>query len=721
MLHILKIRTIKILALLGLILSSSLSAEANTLNKVSVSSGKDGSQVVKFLFKDAVSAAPIHFTTSNPNRIVLDFADTQNALGRKIEKVQGGAVKGYSVLQAADRTRVVLDMADIATYDVRKEKNQVLVAIRGVAGNTSAPVATPTFASKAATRAYGIHDVNFRRGGSGEGRIEVKLSDPGVGIDVKQKGQTIQVDFLNTSLPASLQRRLDVSEFATPAHLIETAQLDKSTRMVIKPRGLWDYFAYQAGSTFIVEVRSLEGAGAKTEDKPRYSGEKLSLDFQNVEVRAVLKVIADFTGLNIVTSETVGGNLTLRLKDVPWDQALDIIMRTKGLDKRASGNVIWVAPQKELAEKEQEELKAKKEIANLEALVTEPIRLNYLRANEALTIVSGGNLMQQQTSQSVSCDTGAAAIGGQATQGASSMVGAASEKQILSSRGSATFDLKTNTLFVRDVPSKIEEVRALLAQVDVPARQVMIEARLVLAEDNFNRALGARLGFQGKGRIGTTDLGTGGTLNDSANAALNNLPITATPNVNLPVAGGSTIGFTVFHAATSALLSLELSALEADSRGKVISNPRVITTNQRPAVIMQGTQIPYQTSTDTTVTTEFKDASLCLLVDPQILNNDSIIMDLEVREDSQGESTDAGPVINTNRVRTQVRVQDGETVVLGGIFKHVARKDTDKVPLLGDVPVVGNLFKRVDRTDNKSELLVFLTPRILKEGMLNPR
>lgn len=710
--------------LLGSLFMAGAQAQANSVQAVSVARGSNDSQVVKISLAKPLDAEPVHFTTANPHRIVLDLADTDSSRGRLGETLQQGMLKAYNVVQAGQRTRVVLDLTGPSNYQVRRAGNQVLVVVQGaqVAPDGSVPA---RFAESGPKRDHQVRDVEFKRAASGEGRVIVSLSDPGVGVDIRQKGTTVHVDFLNTALPAQLRRRLDVSDFATPVQTVETVEDGKLTRMKVEARGAWDYSAYQTGEQFILEFRSLEDPRAQVlADRPRYTGEKLTLNFQNVEIRAVLQVIADFTGLNIIASDTVAGSITLRLKDVPWDQAMDIILRAKGLDKRTTGNVIWVAPRDELAAKEKLELESKQQIADLEVMTVESIPLNYLRANEAQAILQGQSVATLQGSEAVSCEAQATGVGGTTQQSATAAGTGATDQRVLSKRGSATFDLKTNTLFVQDTPSKLRAVRELLNKIDVPTRQVMIEARIVIADDSFSRDLGVKLGF--KGRIGNgAAAGTSGTAENAlTGAAAGSIAPVAPPlNVNLAATGAlgtpASLGFAIIEGAGNAILSLEIQALELDNRGKVLSNPRVITSNQKPAVIMQGEEIPYLSGGGTTgvvPTTSFKNAVLCLLVDPQILNNDNIILDVEVTKDARGENTTAGPTIDKKRVKTSVRLADGETAVLGGIFEQTLRNDTLKVPFLGDLPVLGSLFRSNFKTDEKTELLIFLTPRILPEN-----
>lgn len=706
-------------------------AAQNGLVSVSVSKGKEDSQIVKIQFKDEVAVEPVAFTTSNPNRLVLDFANTSNAIGRGAEELNSGVIRSYQAVQSGERTRLVINLSSPTNYEVRKEKNVVYTVLKGAQAGSS-DLAKVAGKPSAIASTHSVRDVEFNRGKNGEGRITVTLSSPGAGIDIQQRGKTIQVDLLNATLPTPLQRRLDVTDFATPVQLVETFAQEAATRMVVTPRGKWDYYAYQTGDQFILEVRSQDDP--RQADRPVYSGERLSLNFQNVDVRAVLQVIADFTGLNIIASDTVTGNITIRLKDVPWDQALDIIMRSRGLDKRMSGNVIWIAPRDELAAKEKAELEAKRSIQELEPLITRSYKLNYVRADDAIVVLSGGSRRATSGSEDATCSpssTGIQAVdtgGGSTTTGASNTSGqtgtsgsTANVNRVLSSRGGASHDLTTNTLVVTDTADRHTAVEEVLKQIDIPMRQVMIEARIVVADDKFGRDLGVRLGLTSKVGINGTNIGLASTGAGSQTAASAATIASTGYNVQLPDAAGvpnaGTLGMTILSAASDAMLSLELQALEADNRGKIVSNPRVVTTNLKPAVILQGTQIPYQTVSQSGTQTQFKDALLCLLVSPQVLNNDAVILNVEVQKDAQGVNTTAGPAINVKRVKTQVRVNNGETAILGGIFEQTLRDDTNKVPFLGDLPVLGNLFKSNSKTDEKSELLIFLTPRLIDENL----
>lgn len=681
----------------------------NAVQSVETTTLPGGKVVVRVNLKNALAATPAGFTVGNPPRIALDLPDTGNAIGKNTVEANLGPLASVNVVQAGTRTRLVLNLNKSVEYEAKIDGKQLLVAL-GDVGAGAAPVnVTPRFAEAAPGNAsHSIRDVDFRRGSTGEARIVTTLSDAQAGINIRQQSNGVIVDFIGTDLPKALQRRLDVADFGTPVQTVETYALGGNTRMVIEPKGGWEYSAYQADNSFIVEVKPSTDGQKKTADgKIKYSGEKLSLNFQNVEVRSVLQVIADFTGLNIVASDTVTGNLTLRLKDVPWDQALDLIMQTKGLDKRQNGNVVWIAPKDELLTKEKLEFEAKNQVQDLEPLTTEYIQLNYMRADEAQTMLYGfaaGAFLNSATNNAVNCSAQAQGLGGAAAAQASQVGQGNNDQKVLTKRGRATYELKTNTLIITDTPKKIQEIRELLARLDVPARQVMIEARVVVADSSWNRDLGAKLNFTAANASGSRTFSGSG---QDAPAVSPNLLV----NLLDPANGN--------------LLGLELRALEAEKRGKIISNPRVLTSNQKPAVILNGSQIPFVTpgTVNSPATVTFKDVFLCLLVDPQILNNDSLIMTVEVQKDTQDAAnsvTSGGfvvPSIATKRIKTQVRVNNGETLVLGGIYDGDEGETVDKVPLLGDVPVLGNLFKTTSKRNQKTELIIFLTPRILDERL----
>lgn len=702
----------------------------NAVRSVETTTLPGGKVVVRVNLRKALAATPAGFTVGNPPRIALDLPDTGNALGRNTVDANLGPLSSVNVVQAGTRTRLVLNLNRSVEYDASIDGKSLLIAL-GDVGTAAAPVnVNPRFAEATPGAArHSIRDVDFRRGAAGEGRIATTLSDAQAGINIRQQSDGVVVDFIGTELPKALQRRLDVADFGTPVQTVETYTLGDNTRMVIKPKGGWEYSAYQTDNRFIVEVKQSDDAQKKTADgKVKYTGEKLSLNFQNVEVRSVLQVIADFTGLNIVASDTVTGNLTLRLKDVPWDQALDLILQTKGLDKRQNGNVIWIAPKDELMAKEKQEFEAKNAVEDLEPLTTEYIQLNYMRADEAQTMLYGfasGAFLNSATNNSVNCSAQAQGLGGAAVAQASQQGKGNNDQKILTKRGRATYELKTNTLIITDTPRKIQEIRELLARLDVPARQVMIEARVVVATDGWSRDLGARLGFQAinnVGNIGGDAHQIGGNVATTpATMPYANFPASGTGQALPNTIGAGNLALSLLNLANGNLLSLELRALEADNRGKVISNPRVMTTNQKPAVILNGTQIPYITpgTANTNATVTFKDAFLCLLVDPQILNNDSIVLTVEVQKDAVSDLAIAqgNPAINTKRIKTQVRVNNGETLVLGGIFDGDESTNVNKVPLLGDVPVFGNLFKTTTRSNSKTELIIFITPRIVDDRL----
>ena len=664
-------------------------AQPNLLESINTTALQGGKVILRANFKEALTAVPPGFTVTNPARIALDLPNVVNGLGKNTVEIAEGDVRSVSVVESAGRTRMVVNLTRSLTYSTAVEGKSLVITIDGgLPSVVKDSVQTTKFAESApatSEQKYSIRDVDFRRGANGEGRIIVDLSSPNTGIDIRLQGKNVIVDFLNTAAPRNLLRRLDLLDFATPVRQVDLASQGTTTRMTIEPKGLWEYSAYQTDTQFIVEVKQLKEDPNKLVQGLGYNGEKLSLNFQNVEVRAVLQVIADFTGLNIITSDTVGGSLTLRLKDVPWDQALDIILQAKGLSKRKSGNVVLIAPSDELATKEKLALEASQQISELEPLRTESFQLSYTKATDVQTLITN------------------------------------KDQNILSKRGRATSDGRTNTLFVNDTPTKLDEVRKLIAQLDVPVRQVMIEARIVIADDKFSRELGARFGVVAGSNSNGRNFGVAPDLNSSA-AIANRTPLTSVPaNVNLPVAGAAgTIGLSILNIANSNLVSLELSALESDGRGKVVSSPRIITADKRKATISQGTEIPYQTqSAAGGSTTQFKQAVLSLDVTPQITPDDKVIMDIEIKKDSESGRTAGGgiPILDVRNLRTQILVENGETAVLGGIFEQSTSTNVTKVPLLGDIPFLGHMFKKTQRIDNKTELLVFITPRIIKDQL----
>jgi type IV pilus assembly protein PilQ len=521
-------------------------------------------------------------------------------------------------------------------------------------------------------------------------------------VDIRQQGQSLVVEFLRSTLPESLRRRLDVTDFGTPIQSVSTFQSGDRVRLVVEPRGDWEHSAYQTDNQFVLEVRPMKVDPNKLTQGPGFQGEKLSLNFQNIEVRALLQVIADFTNFNVVTSDTVTGNVTLRLKDVPWDQALDIILQSKGLGVRKNGNVLWIAPKDELSAKEQLDLEAKKKIAELEPLRTQAFQLNYTKAEDVAKGLTGQNQG-----------------GGQSSGGTGNQA-----NRILSPRGSLLYETRTNQLFVTDIPSKLEEISTLIAKIDIPVRQVLIEARIVEADDSFGRTLGVKLGAVDLTRPRRAGISVGGNYTAvGAQTGQVQTPIdfVNTQMVNLPagdLGGGAAASFalSLFNSSANRFLNLELSALEADGKGKIVSSPRVITTDQKKASIEQGEEIPFQQATSSGATSiAFKKASLRLEVTPQITPEGNVILTLDVTKDSRGELTVSGPAINKKQVNTEVLVENGGTVVIGGIFTQDDRNDVNKVPLLGDLPVVGHLFKSTTRSERRTELLIFITPKIVTD------
>lgn len=683
-------------------------AQENTIESITASQ-QGANVIVKVVLKNPLSKPPIGFSITSPARIALDFTGAANGLGKSAQDIGLGDVRNVNVVQAGDRSRLVFNLLRPLNYATAVDGNTVVVTIDG-SGGLATPVnaaGVPVAAKPVAQGKQALRDIDFRRGVNSEGRIVVDLPSNQVAVDVRQQGQTVVVDFLKTSLPEVLRRRLDVSDFGTPVQTVTTTPQGENVRMVITPKGLWEHSAYQSDSQLVVEVRPIkEDPNKLVQGTQGYRGERLSLNFQNVEVRAVLQVIADFTGLNIITSDTVSGNLTLRLKDVPWDQALDIVLQAKGLDMRKNGSVIWIAPKDELLTKEKLELEQKAQIAELEPLRTETFQLNYQKA-EAFKQILGVD-------------------------------GTDSKKSILSKRGSAVIDARTNQLFVTDIVSKLEEIRKLIQKVDIASKQVLIEARIVEADDTFSRNLGAKLGFSDMRAIRGGDAGyqvsgnnrlavTGNYLGvgeQTGQVAVSDQSYNNTQFVNLPAAGingasATNVAISLFSAAANRFLNLELSALEADGKGKIISSPRVVTADQLKALIEQGEELPYQTATSSGATSiAFRKASLKLEVTPQITPDGNIILDVDVNKDSVGRQTQSGFAINTKHVRTQVLVENGGTVVLGGIFQQTERQDATKVPVLGDVPVLGHLFKSTARTNDKTELLIFITPKIVADRVM---
>lgn len=688
-------------ALLVLALSAATAwAQDNAIE--SITANQQGSNVVvNIAMRNAPAKLPIGFSITNPARIALDFGATSNATGKSAQDINLGDVRAVNVVQAGERTRLVLNLKRALNYATAIDGKSVIVTVEGSGGVAQAvnSVGLPAASQARPAARQTLRDLDFKRGSNGEGRIVVDLPNSQVAVDVRQVGNTVLVDFMNTGLPPSLRRRLDVTDFGTPVSQITTVPQGDNVRMKIEAKGLWEQTVYQSDTQLVIDVKPIkEDPNRLTQGSQGYRGEKLSFNFQNVEVRAALQAIADISGLNIITSDSVTGNLTLRLREVPWDQALDVVLQAKGLDMRKNGTVLWIAPKEELLTKEKLELEQRAQIADLEPLRSEVFQLNYQKAEAFRTVIG--------------LDGGA--------------------NRVLSKRGSAIIDARTNQLFITDIASKLDDIRKLILKTDVASKQVLIEARLVEANDSFSRTLGSKLGFNdlrtqrggdsgyqvnGNNRVaiggnlngaGQTT-GQGGTGDAFTNSQFLNLPAAAIGSV--PPA---TVAFSLFSAAANRFLNLELSALEADGKGKILSNPRVLTEDKMVAVIEQGIELPYQVATSSGATSiSFKKANLRLEVTPQITPDGNVVLEVEVNKDSKGDVTPAGFAINSQHVKTKVRVENGGTVVLGGIYQQADRNNESKVPLLGDLPVVGHLFKTTGRESTKTELLVFLTPKIV--------
>ena len=681
---------------LGLTLAlASLVAHAQVAIEAVSGSVQGGSEVIRIDLSQALTAVPAGFSIQAPARIALDFPGVSNAMGRSTVEINQGNLRSVNVVQAGDRTRVVLNLRQPTAYKAQIQGKSLLVVLDAVVGASPMVSPAPVFAESRNRDTLPLKDLDFRRGADGAGRIVVALPSNQVGVDVRLQGQTVVVEFLKSTLPEGLRRRLDVSDFGTPVQTITTFQTGDRVRMVIEPRGLWVHSAYQSDEQFVVEVKPQKIDPAKLTQGPGYSGQKLSLNFQNIEVRSLLQVIADFTNFNIITSDSVNGAVTLRLQDVPWDQALDIILQAKGLGMRKTGNVLWIAPRDEINAKEKLELESVAALQGLEPLRTQSFQMNYTKAAEiAVSLTAAGS--------------------GSGTN----------SSRILSSRGSVIAESRTNQLFVTDIASKLEQVQQLIAKLDIPVRQVLIEARIVEASDTFGKSLGIRLGGGINPAGGVKILSAGRhSLNTTIGSSYSDGAAGTTSGsfVNLPAVGQgglnpATIAVSLFSAAANRFLNLELSALEADGKGRVVSSPRVVTADQIKALIEQGTELPYQVATSSGATSiAFRKANLKLEVTPQITPEGNIILDLDVNKDTVGQSTAAGFAINTKHIKTQVLVENGGTVVIGGIFELTESENETKVPVLGDLPGVGNLFKTRSRLANKQEMLVFITPKTIAD------
>ncbi len=662
-------------------------------------------QVVFTFDEDAIE--PRSFTIDEPARIALDFSDTENQLKQRSFRVGVGTLQTILTAASKGRTRVVINLSNPTDYTTSVSGNQMIMTLAGNNSESATALATSKKASTTpiaiseskniAPLAKGITNIDFKRGANGEGRVIIDLTSTSISTDVYRDNETINVEFISAQLPAELQRRLDVSDFATPISFIDTVQDGSSIKMSITANGDFEHLAYQTDQVYTIEVAPISKAEEekRKKDKFGFTGERLSLNFQDIEVRSVLQLLADFTGLNLVVSDSVEGNLTLRLKNVPWDQAMDIILKTKGLAQRRAGNVILVAPTDEIAAREKLELEARKQVEELEQLRTEFIKVNYAKAADIAELLNLKN------------------------------------NSILSSRGSVSVDARTNTLLVKDTNSSLASVRQLLAELDIPVRQVLIETRVVIANDDFSKELGVRFGVSNDSyRNGTTGDGaiTTGNLNGAADLINNDtLTVPDSLNVNMPVQNpAGSIALALAKLPLGTLLELELSAAQTEGRGEVVSSPRVITADSHTARIEQGVEIPYLTIEDGTATLKFRKAVLSLETTPQITPDDRIIMDLEVHKDSRGENIQfsgalSAPTIDTREVQSQLLVDNGQTVVLGGIYETTQATQVTRVPFFSDLPLIGNLFKTTSNRDERSELLIFVTPKILQSANLDIR
>ena len=701
------------LGLLALATLVSSAVTAATLDDISYTSLPGNRVQVKMKLSAPVEGAPLSFTIDNPARIAIDLPGTTLNLKERTQRIGVGNAESVTAVEADNRARVVLNLGELVPYDIETNGDTIAVTLEGGPSSLetqslpSAPTRTATAPAPVAAlepvsvntmpgHAKGsIQDIDFRRGTQGEAQVVVNMSAPDIGINISQQGDDVVIDFADTNLPENLDRKLDVLDFATPAKEIDTFREGNGTRMVIKPTGLYEHLAYQSDNTLTIELRPLtkEEEVANKKKKFGYTGERLSLNFQNIEVRAVLQLIADFTEKNLVASDTVGGNVTLRLKNVPWDQALDIILKSRGLDKREIGNVMMVAPQEEIANREKLEMESQKQIQELAPVRTEFMQVNYAKAAEIATLLKEKN------------------------------------NNLLSSRGNVSVDARTNTLLVQDTGDKLTEIRNVVKALDIPVRQVLIESRIVIANEDFSKNLGVRFGYSknsisNKGGQDTIIGGTlkGGTkyLGQDDKAITTGFSTDDLENymVDLAAPGAAGAAQLAIGKIGSYLLQLELSALQQEGKGEVISAPRVITANQHEAIIESGTEIPYQEASSSGATSvSFKKAVLSLKVTPQITPDDRLIMDLVVNKDSVGQLFLGIPSIDKNELTTQVLVDDGDTVVLGGIFESENRDDRTSVPWFGDLPYLGRLFKRDQNTATKQELLVFVTPKIIKETL----
>ena len=629
------------------------------------------------------------FTTNNPARIAMDFAGVTTNLAKKTHTVGVGVTRSVTAIEAGGRTRLVVNLVEMVPYSTRVDGNDLVVTVGHGAKGTAQQVQNTNVSNATASQTPStnsnndITNIDFRRGENGEGRVIIELGNTNLGIDLRKEGRTVLADFVDASIANELVRKLDVVDFATPAQLISTSRVGSNVRLAIDTLNEFEYLAYQANNSYIIELKPLtkEEIERKSLQAPVYTGERLSLNFQTINVRSALTILSEFTEIDMITTDTVSGSIALRLNQVPWDQALDLILKTKGLDKRQNGNVMLIAPAEEIAAREALELQTEKQIEQLAPLQSEFIQVNYAKAStmSELILTKGANY--------------------------------------LSARGSVSVDERTNTLLVQDTAKKLDSIRQMVNKLDIPVRQVLIESRIVVADNGFKDELGVRFGVSDSG----SQAAISGTQAGSSNLLFGNPrnPGDRTLAVNLPVSkAAGTIGLTFARLLEGTILDVELSALESESRGEVIASPRVFTTNNNEAYIESGEEIPYlQASSAGNTTVTFKKAVLSLKVTPQITPDDRIILDLQINQDTRGENTIFGPAINTREVGTRVLVENGETIVLGGVYQQRVNRDVTKVPLLGDLPGIGALFRSTKDSSSKQELLMFVTPKIVKDSI----
>lgn len=670
----------------------------NQLNDVKVAALPDNQIEITLVF-DTVPSEPLAFTTDNPARIALDFADTDLAVKDRFQDINIGQAKTINTVQSNGRTRVVVNLNSLQEYQTQAKGNNFILTI----GDSDPASSHPVMVQKAPTRASSnrtstasvdnsISLIDFRRGDNNAGRVLISLSNPNIPVSLAEQGGKIILSFEDTKLPPALQKRFDVKDFATPVEFISPSAQGKNTQVVVQPNPKSDYahLAYQSDNLYVLEVREIPNELVEARGKKTYEGERLSLNFQNIEVRSVLQLIADFTGLNLVVSDSVGGSLTLRLKNVPWDQALDIILKTKGLGMRENGNVLYIAPNEEIAAREKLELESQQQVEELAPLRSEFMEINYAKAADLASLLK---------------DT---------------------DNTLLSERGQVSVDDRTNTLLIQDTAQKLNEIRRLIDRLDIPVKQVLIESRIVVANDDFSKDLGAKFGVfnvDGKdlAQNKVADV-TGGNLDLlEPLTSGDTIPIEDTLNVNLPLAEATRAGqfaLSFIKLPFGFAVNMELSAAQAESKAEVMSNPRIITANQGTARIESGTEIPYVSQTSSGATdVEFKKAVLSLEVTPQITPDDRVNMEVSVTNDSVGDVVSGVPSINTNEVTSNVLVDNGQTIVLGGIYVEENTESYTKVPFFGDIPVAGRLFRRDSRTEDKQELLIFITPKIIDEQL----